>query len=294
MIYQREIIAKAEEWEVSPNTTEKDYVLGHFLNCFFNFRENRNLFVFKGGTCLRKCYFPDYRFSEDLDFTLLDKSYLLDEKWIAEITDLCTQGTGIRFHLIRFEKKQFKDVPKGYHFKIAFWGPNHNQNTAPPPPERWHSKIEIDFSFDEELFFPINYLPIQHLYSDNEKVKNQAIPVYNLNEILTEKVRAFYQRNYKAPRDYYDVWYLLNHCEFDDWSLINKAFIKKCKLKNVIANPDIFLDEQVYSSLKKSWQLSIAHHLPKGKLPNFDDIWYYLKDNLFVNFFNLNSNFESP
>ena len=22
-----------------------------------------------GGTCLRKCYFPDYRFSEDLDFT---------------------------------------------------------------------------------------------------------------------------------------------------------------------------------------------------------------------------------
>ena len=27
---------------------------------------------FKGGTCLKKCYFPEYRFSEDLDFTLED------------------------------------------------------------------------------------------------------------------------------------------------------------------------------------------------------------------------------
>jgi len=28
--------------------------------------------VFKGGTVLKKVYFEDYRFSEDLDFTLLD------------------------------------------------------------------------------------------------------------------------------------------------------------------------------------------------------------------------------
>ncbi|WP_245535939.1 nucleotidyl transferase AbiEii/AbiGii toxin family protein [Psychroflexus torquis] len=30
--------------------------------------------VFKGGTVLKKVYFEDYRFSEDLDFTLLDKA----------------------------------------------------------------------------------------------------------------------------------------------------------------------------------------------------------------------------
>jgi predicted nucleotidyltransferase component of viral defense system len=288
MIYQREIIAKAKEWEVTPGTAEKDYVLGHFLNCFFNFRENRNLFVLKGGTCLRKCYFPDYRFSEDLDFTLLDKSYFLNEEWISEITDLCTQSTGIRFHLIRFEKKQFKDVPKGYHFKIAFWGPNHNQNTAPPPTERWHSKIELDFSFDEELFFSVRRSAIQHPYSDKEKFSNQLIPVYTLNEILTEKVRALYQRNYKAPRDYYDVWYLLTNCEFIDVSAISKALLTKCELNDVVVNKDIFLDEQVYNSVKKSWQLSIAHHLPKGRLPNFDVVWNYLKDNLFINFFSLN------
>jgi hypothetical protein len=32
--------------------------------------------VFKGGTCLKKCYFETYRFSEDLDFTLLDPTHL--------------------------------------------------------------------------------------------------------------------------------------------------------------------------------------------------------------------------
>jgi len=28
--------------------------------------------AFKGGTCLKKCYFETYRFSEDLDFTLTE------------------------------------------------------------------------------------------------------------------------------------------------------------------------------------------------------------------------------
>jgi uncharacterized protein len=31
----------------------------------------RSLLAFKGGTAIKKIYFPDYRYSEDLDFTLL-------------------------------------------------------------------------------------------------------------------------------------------------------------------------------------------------------------------------------
>src|SRR5690242_3585653 len=31
------------------------------------------ILVFKGGTVLKKTYFEDYRFSEDLDFTLMDE-----------------------------------------------------------------------------------------------------------------------------------------------------------------------------------------------------------------------------
>ena len=39
---------------------------------------------FKGGTCLKKCYFETYRFSEDLDFTLRDGSHL-DEELLKKV-----------------------------------------------------------------------------------------------------------------------------------------------------------------------------------------------------------------
>lgn len=37
--------------------------------------------VFKGGTCLKKCYFETYHFSEDLDFTLRNEEHL-DEQFL--------------------------------------------------------------------------------------------------------------------------------------------------------------------------------------------------------------------
>ena len=40
--------------------------------------------VFKGGTCIKKCYFETYRFSEDLDFTLQDAEHL-DEAFLAGV-----------------------------------------------------------------------------------------------------------------------------------------------------------------------------------------------------------------
>lgn len=81
MIFKREISEKANEWQVTTDTVDKDYVLGHFLHTLYNFDEYQKLFVFKGGTSLRKCYFPDFRFSEDLDFTLLDKSLVVDKSF---------------------------------------------------------------------------------------------------------------------------------------------------------------------------------------------------------------------
>jgi len=38
----------------------------------------RSELAFKGGTALKRCYFGDYRFSEDLDFTLLEPTSFED------------------------------------------------------------------------------------------------------------------------------------------------------------------------------------------------------------------------
>ena len=52
-------------WEV----LERDYLLSWVLAGIGTVPELRETLVFKGGTALKKCYFGDYRFSEDLDFT---------------------------------------------------------------------------------------------------------------------------------------------------------------------------------------------------------------------------------
>ena len=49
---------------------ERDYVLAWFLTGLAG-HPLRDVLAFKGGTALRRCCFPDYRFSEDLDFTLI-------------------------------------------------------------------------------------------------------------------------------------------------------------------------------------------------------------------------------
>jgi len=69
MISEAEIRRSAAAANVDPMVIDLDYSLGWFLLGMLKTGSRFGNLVFKGGTCLRKCYFPDYRFSEDLDFT---------------------------------------------------------------------------------------------------------------------------------------------------------------------------------------------------------------------------------
>src|ERR1700734_478224 len=79
MIHPKEINAIAAKYKLKDTQVEKDYILTWIL---FGISQNQLLskaFVFKGGTALKKIYFEDYRFSEDLDFTLLDEKISNEE-----------------------------------------------------------------------------------------------------------------------------------------------------------------------------------------------------------------------
>lgn len=67
---KREILDAARRFGVTPRVIEKDYVLGRLLAGVFSNGELAKSWVFKGGTCLKKCYPETYRFSEDLDLLL--------------------------------------------------------------------------------------------------------------------------------------------------------------------------------------------------------------------------------
>jgi predicted nucleotidyltransferase component of viral defense system len=79
MIDRREILEAASSFSLLPNIVEKDYVLGWMLAGINAHDELAESWVFKGGTCLKKCYFETYRFSEDLDFTLRNEEHLDEE-----------------------------------------------------------------------------------------------------------------------------------------------------------------------------------------------------------------------
>ena len=95
MILKKEIAAKSIEWKVPPDTVDKDWVLGHFLSAFYSIDKHN----FKGGTALRKCYFPSYRFSEDLDFTSKTVDYKLTRKILHDVIKAVENNSGILFRI---------------------------------------------------------------------------------------------------------------------------------------------------------------------------------------------------
>ncbi len=76
MIERQEVMSLATDLSLAAGVIEKDYVLGWILAGIYADPELAAAWVFKGGTCLKKCFFETYRFSEDLDFTVSAEAHL--------------------------------------------------------------------------------------------------------------------------------------------------------------------------------------------------------------------------
>lgn len=270
MILQKEIIVIAQNEYVKTKTIDKDWVLGHFLNAMYSIENVKKNFVFKGGTCLRKCYIDDYRFSEDLDFTLLDNTFKVDSKFIKSVIEIAEKTSGAKFYFERKKLQKFKEEEQGYELLIKFWGADHKKQQKPLPPSRWQTAIKIDMSFSEKLLTPVEFKPIFHNYSDSKEI-SQIVPVYSLEEIISEKLRALIQRN--RPRDIYDIWNLSEYFQENDYSIIKELLFRKAADKNIIiTNADDFVNADKNRKNKRAWNRSLADHLPVHKLPDFEKV----------------------
>ena len=105
MIKPGEIQQKARELGVRDQQIEKDYVLSWILKGIVQHEELSNSIVFKGGTVLKKIYFEDYRFSEDLDFTLLNNEILNEQifLWFKETFEYVREEANIPLEIIDLE-----------------------------------------------------------------------------------------------------------------------------------------------------------------------------------------------
>ncbi len=285
MILQKEIAAIAEQKKVPKSTIEKDWALGHFLDAIFSVQELRDNLVFKGGTCLKKCYFPDYRFSEDLDFTSLHGEFELTNQQLKQICSHVSENAGITTSVVSLLPLKFKDALTGYEAIIKFWGADHPRNMAPPPPDRWLTKVKIEIIFYEQLVFSPETKSISHQFSDKLTSSSEAIPCYGINEILAEKLRSLIQRSYTAPRDFYDIWFLTSNIPNLDFSAIVTAFHEKLKFKNhVFTGIDQLLNPENDKILRSAWVNSLAHQVPGEKFPDYDTVKTDL-NNLFEKIF---------
>ncbi len=110
MIGKTERLATASALGLEPRVVEKDYGLGWVLAGIARDVDLARSWLFNCGTCLKQCFFETYRFSEDLDVTViepafLDKDVLLTRFKAIGIWLYDTKGIEIPADLLRFSSR---------------------------------------------------------------------------------------------------------------------------------------------------------------------------------------------
>jgi predicted nucleotidyltransferase component of viral defense system len=247
---------------------ELDYALGWFLAGFFTQTPAKHYLVFKGGTCLRKCYFKDYRFSEDLDFTLvtywspdeLKDSILKVRQWSASVDGPDFGAAPLRLEIVNDDYGS-----ESYQARIYYRGP---LRWGGPP-----RSIQLDVSRSETVVFPVAPRSLIHRYSDAERLTATPIPSYSLAEMLAEKLRAISgQRRFAVSRDIYDIYQLRKH-NIDLSSLRSALPIKFAAKKMPVTILTAAEFAQRRQEFESDWRRRLTHLLPPEQPVTFDDAW---------------------
>lgn len=254
MIKPAEIQQKANALGVRDQQIEKDYILSWILFGISKHEHLSKTIVFKGGTVLKKVYFEDYRFSEDLDFTLLNTE-IPNEKfflWFRKVFEFIKDEANIPLEII--DNNEHEDG--GINFYISYIGPLGGQGS--------NKKVKVDISRSEQLVFDPIMNDVFISYSDLDE---HQLLCYPLEEVLLEKMRSVMQR--MQARDFYDIWYLLEEYGMDVDFYIS-GFEAKCKSKNIL-HTDFpkKLDERL-PQYKGRWKSSMSEQIKD--LPDFEQV----------------------
>jgi len=253
MIEPKEVNKIAIAKRVSDRQIEKDYILSWVLMGISRNNILSKALIFKGGTVLKKAYFEDYRFSEDLDFTLLNEeiSNVQIKNEFDYIFEFIREEANIEM-LIDLNKWSIHDSGSPQ-FYIDYVGPLKGNLGS--------RDLKIDITRGEVLETGFENKSIFRNYSDLEE--DFSLQCYSLSEVLIEKMTALMGRT--EPRDLYDFWYLTEVEKINLGEYII-PFHKKALRKN--HDPDKF-SQKVLSKEKaflRDWEkklVSQIHDLPE-------------------------------
>lgn len=229
MIERDEIEAASSEFEIHTTNVQRDYVFGWLLYAVYNHPYLAGLLILKGGNSFRKGYFPNTRFSSDLDFSTQQALDL--ERFgaaMAECCDIAQSASGIQFLSERNSMVEAKraivgpnvdgKIYKGKVFFKDFYG--------------IESSVEISVRMDvtefDRLYLPVSSVPLIHPYSDATacSVELRCVAV---EEGLASKLKCLLQRRHS--HDLYDLVYA---AFFDDRVEVDRAAIARVFLQKTI------------------------------------------------------------
>jgi len=268
MISESELRRIAGRQGADPMLVDLDYALGCFLASLFRRAEAAAL-CFKGGTCLRKGYYPDYRYSEDIDFTLtkrMDREALegLLETVAADATD--QWAVDFRIRPVRVKVVDDEYGKESYQASLNYRGPL--RRTGDP------RAVRVDVTASEVLVLPVRERAILHPYSDAADLAGVRVPCYDLLETAAEKMRALAgQRRYAISRDIYDLAQLIDR-EGLDASRVAPALPPKWQAKGLEPRTiDLERLAARQDEFRQDWDQNLRRVLPAGAPADFGLAW---------------------
>jgi predicted nucleotidyltransferase component of viral defense system len=225
-----------------------------------------DILCFKGGTALKKFYFPNYRFSEDLDFTLLKKVSAEEiGETLQETYVLVAELSNIQLSLNNMEKRA-----NTFTFFINFSGPLRANITR--------GELKTDITIDEKLIYQPTDRKLLREYDEYQDIPEDIrLKVYTLEEIFMEKCLSILNPSRNEPRDVYDLWYLASNrcCECE-------ILAEQIKVKGEYKNMTSFNIQNVFDYKKRNyeslWQARLSNHIVD--LPPFNKVYRELRRSL--------------
>ena len=240
---------------ISARMIERDYVLTWALIGLARHPALGAALALKGGTVLKKVYFADWRYSEDLDFTaqqIITPEILLAQ--LSETAQAVRDEAGIELAVASSEPRWDGERLRNVTVYLGYIGPLHRT--------RRRRKCKLDFTFDEVVVNSPVRRPLLTVYSDEPRPTTSVL-VYPLEEICAEKLRTLLQRT--QPRDLYDVWRLLVECAADlDLPLAVETFRAKCLHKGLTPEDlaQVLTSAQV-NKIRRAWASRLEGQMVK-------------------------------
>lgn len=262
MITKAELHRVANQEGLRFDQAEKDHVILWILLGLAHLEMMDHGWVFKGGTCLRHCYYNGYRFSEDIDFSCRPGGGALEasRRLLDTVAELVLQESGIRLS----PRDPLKDLGD-FQIEIPV---EYNRGGAK---RQGLPQVKVHLTFDEPILGEPVVRSVKPIYSD---LSTFRLTAYSKSEIVAEKLRSLLQQQKKwpRPRDLYDLWYIL--CKQEErlsWKELGPLFDDKCRVRDI--KPDIanLTSDLLREWNEKAWLDRLGPMLKD--VPDFNRVW---------------------